>query len=132
MEVNLSPSLATDAPLDAAIKSNLICEALTLVGVKKPENKRFDMGMKFLKKSSMNSSKNTSRLSTSKNDTNNQQQSTNKDNSAATVSSQNNPFRSKVNFNKPEGVESIVENDFFAKNKILFDKIHVSKACFFI
>ncbi len=74
MEVNLSPSLATDAPLDAAIKTNLICEALTLVGVKKPENKRFDMGgMKFLKKSSKNSSKNTSRLSTSKNDNNNQQ-----------------------------------------------------------
>ena len=73
MEVNLSPSLATDAPLDASIKTNLICEALSLVGVKKPENKRFDMGMKFLKKSSKNSSKNTSRLSTTKNDTNNQQ-----------------------------------------------------------
>ena len=86
MEVNLSPSLATDAPLDAAIKSNLICEALTLVGVRKPENKRFDMGMKFLKKSSKNSSKNTSRLSTSKND-NNQLQQPSKDNKVSTVSS---------------------------------------------
>jgi|LauGreDrversion4_2_1035121.scaffolds.fasta_scaffold678341_1 hypothetical protein len=70
MEVNLSPSLATDAPLDAAIKSNLICETLSMIGVKKPENKRFDMGMKIFKRPSKNSSKNASRLSTTKNDYN--------------------------------------------------------------
>jgi len=36
MEVNLSPSLATDAPLDALIKSHLIVDTLNLVGIKKP------------------------------------------------------------------------------------------------
>lgn len=40
MEVNLSPSLATDAPLDAHIKSNLIIDTLNLIGVKKPEFRR--------------------------------------------------------------------------------------------
>jgi tubulin polyglutamylase TTLL5 len=34
MEVNLSPSLATEAPIDLHIKSNLIADALNLVGVK--------------------------------------------------------------------------------------------------
>lgn len=40
MEVNLSPSLATDAPLDAQIKMNLIVDTLNLVGVKKPNFSR--------------------------------------------------------------------------------------------
>jgi hypothetical protein len=40
MEVNLSPSLATDAPLDAQIKSSLVIEALNIAGVKKPVNSR--------------------------------------------------------------------------------------------
>ena len=73
MEVNLSPSLATDAALDAVIKSNLITEALTLIGIKKPENKRNEnFGLRYLngKKSSKQSSKNTSRLSNTKADPN--------------------------------------------------------------
>lgn len=35
LEVNLSPSLAFDSPLDFHIKSNLIIDALNVVGIKK-------------------------------------------------------------------------------------------------
>ena len=35
LEVNLSPSLATDSPLDVKIKSNLILDTFNLIGVKK-------------------------------------------------------------------------------------------------
>jgi len=48
LEVNLSPSFATDAPLDLSIKSTLLVDILNLVGVK-----RFDR-----KKESMNKIKN--------------------------------------------------------------------------
>ena len=40
MEVNISPSLATDTPLDAKIKSNLIVDAFNLIGVKKFDRRR--------------------------------------------------------------------------------------------
>lgn len=40
MEVNLSPSLSCDSPLDHVIKSNLIADTLSLVGVRKFERKR--------------------------------------------------------------------------------------------
>lgn len=39
IEVNLSPSLAVESPLDVTIKSNLISEILTMVGVKKFDRK---------------------------------------------------------------------------------------------
>ena len=48
LEVNLSPSFATDAPLDLSIKSTLLVDILNLVGIK-----RFDR-----KKESMNKIKN--------------------------------------------------------------------------
>lgn len=35
LEINLSPSLACESPLDTTIKSNLISETLTMVGVRK-------------------------------------------------------------------------------------------------
>lgn len=35
LEVNLNPSLSTDAPLDLKIKTNLITDALNLIGLKK-------------------------------------------------------------------------------------------------
>jgi hypothetical protein len=35
LEVNLSPSLAFDSPLDFHIKSNLIIDVLNIVGVRK-------------------------------------------------------------------------------------------------
>jgi len=34
MEVNLSPSLACDSPLDTEIKSNLIADTFNLIGIK--------------------------------------------------------------------------------------------------
>lgn len=40
MEVNLSPSLATDAPIDVKIKSNLILDTFNLVGIRKYDRKR--------------------------------------------------------------------------------------------
>src|SRR5258706_9842271 len=40
LEVNLSPSLATDSPLDHTIKSNLITDAFNIVGVKKFDRKK--------------------------------------------------------------------------------------------
>ena len=48
LEVNISSSLATDAPLDLAIKSTLVTDTLNLIGIK-----RFDR-----KKESMNKIKN--------------------------------------------------------------------------
>lgn len=48
MEVNLSPSLACESPLDITIKSTLLSDILTLAGVK-----RFDR-----KKESLNKMKN--------------------------------------------------------------------------
>lgn len=40
MEVNLSPSLATDSPLDVKIKTNLIVDTFNLVGIKKFDRRR--------------------------------------------------------------------------------------------
>jgi hypothetical protein len=39
IEVNLSPSLAVESPLDITIKSNLIAEILNMVGIKKFDRK---------------------------------------------------------------------------------------------
>ena len=36
LEVNLSPSLAFDSPLDLKIKANLVKDTLNLIGVRKP------------------------------------------------------------------------------------------------
>ena len=40
LEVNLSPSLACDSPLDLSIKSNLVCDAFNLAGIKKFDRKK--------------------------------------------------------------------------------------------
>lgn len=40
LEVNLSPSLACDSPLDMAIKSNLVCDAFNVMGVKRFDRKK--------------------------------------------------------------------------------------------
>ena len=40
MEVNISPSLATDAPLDAKIKSSLITDTFNLIGIRKFDRRR--------------------------------------------------------------------------------------------
>jgi hypothetical protein len=40
LEVNLSPSLATDSPLDLKIKSNLISDTLNLVGIRQYDRKK--------------------------------------------------------------------------------------------
>ena len=40
LEVNLSPSLATESPLDMSIKSNLVTDALNLVGFKRFDRKK--------------------------------------------------------------------------------------------
>ena len=40
IEVNLSPSLACDSPIDLEIKSNLISNTLNLVGIKKFDRKK--------------------------------------------------------------------------------------------
>jgi hypothetical protein len=40
LEVNLSPSLACDSPLDMAIKSTLVCDSLNLAGVKRFDRKK--------------------------------------------------------------------------------------------
>ena len=44
LEVNLSPSLAFDSPLDYHIKSNLIIDALNLVGIRRFNRKKEAMG----------------------------------------------------------------------------------------
>jgi tubulin polyglutamylase TTLL5 len=56
LEVNLSPSLACESPLDTTIKANLIADTFTLIGVRK-----FDR-----RKESINKLKNRAKLSTSK------------------------------------------------------------------
>ena len=40
IEVNLSPSLATESPLDLKIKSSLFVDALNLIGIRKPDKRR--------------------------------------------------------------------------------------------
>jgi len=40
LEVNLSPSLACDSPLDMAIKSNLVCDAFNITGMKRFDRKK--------------------------------------------------------------------------------------------
>ena len=40
LEVNLSPSLAADAPLDLTIKSTLLTDAFNLIGVKRFDRKK--------------------------------------------------------------------------------------------
>ena len=40
LEVNLSPSMACDSPLDMAIKSNLICDSFNIMGVKRFDRKK--------------------------------------------------------------------------------------------
>jgi hypothetical protein len=40
LEVNLSPSLATDAPLDLTIKSTLVTDAFNLVGIRRFDRKK--------------------------------------------------------------------------------------------
>ena len=40
LEVNLSPSLATESPLDMSIKSNPIADTFTLVGIKRFDRKK--------------------------------------------------------------------------------------------
>lgn len=43
LEVNLSPSLACESPLDTTIKANLISDTFTMVGVKKFDRRRENM-----------------------------------------------------------------------------------------
>jgi hypothetical protein len=40
MEVNLSPSLATDTPLDLKIKTGLIIDTFNIIGIKKFDRRR--------------------------------------------------------------------------------------------
>ena len=44
LEVNLSPSLAFDSPLDYQIKSNLIVDALNIIGLRRFIRKREVLG----------------------------------------------------------------------------------------
>lgn len=44
LEVNLSPSLAFDSPLDFHIKSNLLTDTFNIVGIKKYSRRREVMG----------------------------------------------------------------------------------------
>ena len=50
LEINLSPALGTDSPLDTWIKSNLICDTLNLVGVKQ-FNRRKETTLKMVNRS---------------------------------------------------------------------------------
>ena len=43
LEVNISPSFATDAPLDMHIKSTLVVDTFNLVGIKKFDRKKESM-----------------------------------------------------------------------------------------
>jgi tubulin polyglutamylase TTLL5 len=56
LEVNLSPSLACESPLDTTIKANLISDTFTLVGVKS-----FDR-----RKENINKLKNRAKISSAK------------------------------------------------------------------
>lgn len=40
LEVNLSPSLACDSPLDLTIKSNLLADTFNMIGVKKYDRRK--------------------------------------------------------------------------------------------
>lgn len=40
IEVNLSPSMAGESPLDMSIKSNLLCDTFNLIGLKRFDRKK--------------------------------------------------------------------------------------------
>lgn len=40
LEVNLSPSMQTDSPLDMAIKSTVVIDTFNLIGIRKFDRKR--------------------------------------------------------------------------------------------
>lgn len=44
IEVNLSPSLGCDSPLDQRIKGNLIADLLTLIGIAPLEQRKINTG----------------------------------------------------------------------------------------
>jgi hypothetical protein len=54
LEVNLSPSLAFDSPLDFHIKSNLLVDTFNIVGVKKFTRRRDFLGKQLKVKTSNN------------------------------------------------------------------------------
>lgn len=43
LEVNLSPSLACDSPLDTTIKANLIADTMNMIGVKRFDRRKESM-----------------------------------------------------------------------------------------
>lgn len=52
LEVNLSPSLAFESPLDFHIKSNLVIDAFNIVGIKRFSRRRDFMGKSLKVKNS--------------------------------------------------------------------------------
>jgi hypothetical protein len=44
LEINLSPSLSCDSPLDFHIKNNLVIDTLNLVGIAKFDRRKESMG----------------------------------------------------------------------------------------
>lgn len=63
IEVNISPSMATDAPLDMNIKSTLAVDTFNLIGIKKFDRKRESMNkIKHRMKGKMHASQNQSVL----------------------------------------------------------------------
>lgn len=56
LEVNLSPSLACESPLDTTIKSNLIADTFNLLGVQKFDRKKESL-MKLKNRAKISSSK---------------------------------------------------------------------------
>lgn len=56
LEVNLSPSLACESPLDTTIKANLISDTFNMVGVKKFDRRRENMN-KLKSRAKVNSAK---------------------------------------------------------------------------
>jgi hypothetical protein len=64
LEVNFSPSFATDSPLDLHIKTNLISDTLNLVGIRKFDRKRDNLSkMKSKVKTMMRGKTNNGRTS---------------------------------------------------------------------
>lgn len=56
LEVNLSPSLACESPLDTTIKANLIADTFTLIGVK-PFDRRKESLLKLKNRAKINAGK---------------------------------------------------------------------------
>ena len=110
LEVNLSPSLTCDTPLDTHIKSSLIADAFNLIGVRKFEKRKENIGKIKQRMKSFMRAKSFHRTAYSKNGS-----------VQKTTDNNTDPLQVSIDFDQKKREEE----DFLSKNKYFVDKISV-------